>query len=344
MNDASGSVRSARACALLSHRASTVVAMATDVPPSLPSPNGLAQSRWLHNCRMLRAVTGVDPLRWPEADSVEGWNYEWWAVDLGEPDGARLGAADVLKRHDPERCLWPHADAAAAIDSAWPAAAIVTRLLEGPRPLVPVAVRLPSATSVGDAYDLDDDRIELERAAASAKCPTFLSGEPLADWDGELEAVGVGYDPYTLDDVTVGITAWPLHPDDCLGPLNWEFVRGSWPDLAWVPEDESMFERVCRLGPMIDRWCPIPQGSPALARNLGDAYDVLVEAPALDTDWLVHRLSLDALGPSWWCRWCPDSRRKPAPYVVVVAHGTVSCAAHLPNAADHERALYDPPS
>lgn len=100
-----------------------------------------------------------------------------------------------------------------------------------------------------------------------------------------------------------------------------------------------MSERLCRLGPMIDEWCPIPQGYPALAETVADAYDMLVEAPELDTDWLVHRLSLDPHGTSWWCRWCPEHERRPAQYVVGGADGTVSCATHLPNAVDFEQAL-----
>ena len=290
---------------------------------------------------MLHRVTGVDPLRWPEADSVEGWNYEWWAVDFGEPDGARLGVVDVLKRDDPERCWWPHADAVAAIDSAWPTSPIVVHRQAGPKVWVPAAVRLPNPSHISESDDLDHDRYLFERAAASARCATFLTGELFADWHGELDAVGVGYDAHTLADMTVRVTARPLHPEDCLGELDWEYVRGRWPDVTLVCAGETMVGRVGRLGEMVDQWCPIPQGEPAIAHIVARELDVLVQAPELDTDWLVHRLSLDPLEPSWWCRWCPDHERRPAQYVVGGPDGTVSCAAHLPNAAQHEQATYD---
>ena len=295
----------------------------------------------MHNHQILKRVTGVDPLRWPEAELVEGWNYQWWAVDFGEPDGPRLGVVNVLKRDDPERCLWPHADAVAAIDSAWPTTSIATRQSTGPRVWVPAAVRLPNTTGISESDDLDHDRYMFERAAASTKCKAFLTGGPFTDWYGELDAVGVGYDAHTLDDMTVHITARPLHWEDCLGELNWKFVRGTWPDVKLVIEGEMMVDRVCRLGEMVDEWCPIPQGNPALAEAIGHVHDLLVEAPELDTDWLLHRLSLNAVGPSWWCRWCPQHQRRPAQYVTGGPDGTASCAAHLSNAAKHEQALND---
>ena len=313
--------------------------MPTDARTPVPSPTEPGQARWLHNHQILQRVTGVDPLRWLEADSVEGWNYEWWAVDFGEPDGPRLGAVDVLKRDDPERCLWPHADAVAAIDSAWPTSSILIRKPTGLMAWAPAAVGLPTTTGISESDDLDHDRYMFERAAASTKCAAFLSDQPFTDWWSELDAVGVGYDAHTLDDLTVSITAWPLHPEDCLGELNWEFVCGTWPDVKLVIEGEMMLDRVGRLGAMVDEWCPIPQGNPALAEAIGHVYDMLVEAPELDTDWLVHRLSLDAHGPSWWCRWCPEHERRPAHYVVGGPDGTMSCAAHLHKAAKHEHAL-----
>ncbi|WP_420443881.1 hypothetical protein [Candidatus Poriferisodalis sp.] len=315
--------------------------MPIDARTPMPSPTEPRQARWLHNHQILQRVTGVDPLRWFEAELVEGWNYEWWAVDFGEPDGPRLGAVDVLKRDDPEQCLWPHADAVAAIDSAWPTSRILIRQPTGPRVWVPAAVRLPTATGISESDDLDNDWYMFERAAASTKCAAFLSDEPFTDWYGELDAVGVGYDPHTLKDMTVRITARPLHPEDCLGELNWEFVRGTWPDVKLVLEGEMMVGRVGRLGEIVDQWCPIPSGEPAIANIVERELDVLVEAPELDTDWLLHRLSLDAVGPSWWCRWCPDHERRPAQYVVGGPDGTVSCAAHLTNAAKHEQAFND---
>ena len=137
-------------------------------------------------------LTGVDPLRWPEADSVEGWNYEWWAVDFGEPDGARLGAVDVLKRDDPERRQWPHADAVAAIDSAWPTSSILIQKPTGLIGWAPAAVRLPTTTRISESDELDHDRYMFERAAARTRCSAFLTGRPFTAWRSRLDAVGVG--------------------------------------------------------------------------------------------------------------------------------------------------------
>ncbi|WP_419923376.1 hypothetical protein [Candidatus Poriferisodalis sp.] len=315
--------------------------MPKDAPASVLPSAVLSRARWLHNRRILRRVTGVDPLWWPDAELVEGWNYEWWTVDFGEPDGARLGAVDVLNRDDPQRCGWPHADAVSAIDSAWPTGPIAVRRQAGPRVWAPAAVRLPNPSRIGEHDDLSHDRYLFECAAASTKCATFLTDEPFADWHGELDAVGVGYDAHALTDMTVHITARPLHPEDCLGELDWEYVRGKWPDLKLIHEGDMMVGRVGRLGEMIDQWCPFPEGEPAIAELVARELDVLVEVPELDSGWLLHRLSLDPLGPSWWCRWCPEDERRPAQYVVGGFDGPVSCAAHLPNAARHEHALND---
>ena len=208
----------------------------------------------------------------------------------------------------------------------------------GTKVWTPAAVRLPRTSGISQSDDLDDDRYEFERAASRSKCSAFLTGEPFTDWHGELDAVGVGYDARSLDDLTISISAWPLHWEDCLGELNWEFVRGKWPDVSLVLEGEMELDRVFRLGAMVDEWCPIPQGELAIANIVEREFDVLVEAPELTADWLLHRLDLDPLGPSWWCRWCPEHERRPAPYVVVGPDGTVSCAAHLHNAAELERA------
>ena len=280
-------------------------------PASVPPSAQLVRAGRLHNYRMLRTVTEVDPLRWPEADSIEGWNFEWWAVDFGEPGGPRLGLADG------QHCdLKP----------------------DGTEGLGPAAVRLPRTTRISRSDDLDHDRYQIERAAAKTRCASFLSDEPFANWCGKLDAVGVGYDSHTLDDMTVGISAWPLHREHCLGELNWEFVRGKWPDVSLILEGKMILDRVVRLGAMVDDWSPIPEGAPALAEATGYQFDMLAEAPEHDTDWLVHRLSLGAHGPSWWCRWCPERERRPAQYVVGGPAGAVSCAAHLPNAAEHEQA------
>ncbi|WP_419923368.1 hypothetical protein [Candidatus Poriferisodalis sp.] len=112
-----------------------------------------------------------------------------WAVDFGEPDGARLGALDVLKRDDPHR-WWPHADAVAAIDSAWTTSPIVVRQHTDLRIWAPAAVRLPNPGGISDADDLSHDRCLSERAAESTKCATFLTDEPFAERWGELDASG----------------------------------------------------------------------------------------------------------------------------------------------------------
>ena len=304
--------------------------------PSRPEP---AQARWLHNCRMLHTATGVDPLRWPEAGSVDGWHLDWWAVDFAEPGGPRLGIVDVLTRDDPERCTWPHAEAVAAIDSAWPIGPVAIPETTGHSVWVPAALRLPATTQISEDDDLAAERDMFELAAASTRCPTFLSGEPFDEWWGELDAVGVGYDADTFEVVTVQVTAWRLHPEDCLGEIEWEFVRRRPPHGAFTLEDENQLDRVARLGEMVDEWCPFPEGNPALADAVGHAYDVLVEAPELDSHWLLHRLGLDPSGPSWWCRWCFQGERRPAQYVTGGPDGTVSCAAHLPEAAELELAL-----
>lgn len=320
----------------LSLRGSTVGLMPTDATRPLTQPVGPAQARWLHNYRMLHQVTGVDPVRWPDADSVEGWHYDWWAVDFAEPGGPRLGVVDVLTRGDPERCMWPHSDAVAAIDSAWPTGPIAIAESTGHNIWVPAALRLPATAHIGEDDDLDAERDMFELAAAAARCPTFLSGEPFGEWWGDLDAVGVGYDTDTFQIVTVHITARLLHPEDCLGEIEWEYVRRRPPHGALTLEDENQLDRVGRLGAMVDEWCPFPEGDPALADAIGNAYDVLVEASELDSDWLLHRLSLDPSGPSWWCRWCPQDERRPAQYVTGGPDGTVSCAAHLHKAAKLE--------
>ena len=313
--------------------------MPTDAATPLIQPGGPARARWLHNYRMLHQVTGVDPLRWPEADSIEGWQHDWWAVDFAEPGGPRLGVVDVLSPGDPERCMWPHADAVAAIDSAWSTSPIVVRRSTGPRVWVPAALRLPETARIREEDDLEPDRHMFERAAASANCPTYLTGEPFTEWWGELDAIGVGYDPKTPAIVTVHISARRLHPEDCFGEIDWECVRRRPPDGALVLEDENRLDRVGRLGEMVDEWCPIPEGNSALAEAIGHAYDALIEVPELDTHWLLHRLDLDPVGPSWWCRWCPEAERRPAQYVTGGADGIVSCEAHLSEAAMLELTL-----
>lgn len=145
--------------------------------------------------------------------------------------------------------------------------------------------------------------------------------------------------PHTLEIVNVHITAQPLHPEDSLGEIDWEHVRRRSPDSSFVLEDENQLDRVGRLGEMVDEWCPIPEGNPALAEAAGHVYGVLVEAPDLDSHWLLHRLSLDPGGPSWWCRWCPEGERRPAQYVTGAPDGTVSCDSHLHRAAAHEHVL-----
>lgn len=100
-------------------------------------------------------------------------------------------------------------------------------------------------------------------------------------------------------------------------------------------------DRVFRLGAMVDEWCLIPRGEPAIAKVVEREFDVLVEVPELSVDWFGHRLGLRSDGPTWWCRWCPEELRRPAQYVVGGEEGTVSCAAHLPAAAEFERALID---
>ena len=63
--------------------------------------------------------------------------------------------------------------------------------------------------------------------------------------------------------------AQPLHPEDCLGEIDWEHVRRRPPDGSFVLGDENQFDRVGRLGQMVDEWCPIPEGNPALAEASG---------------------------------------------------------------------------
>ena len=201
-------------------------------------------------------------------------------------------------------------------------------------------MRLPSPSRISEAEDLDHDRYLFDRAAASTKCVTYFTGEPFAEWRDQLNAVGAGDDAHALTDMTVHIAARPLHPEDCLGGPDWEHLRGKWPDLKLVHESEALVGRAGRLGDMVDQWCPFPQGEPAIAGIVTRELDVLVEVPELNTDWLLHRLSLDRLGPSWWCRWYPDHERRPAQYVIGGLDGTVSCATHLPNAAELELATY----
>ncbi len=70
---------------------------------------------------------------------------------------------------------------------------------------------MPSTEDIDPMDDVEDARHEFELAAGSTRCIAYCTGEPLTEWCGHLDADGVGYDGHSLEDLSVGIMAQPLH-------------------------------------------------------------------------------------------------------------------------------------
>ncbi len=301
-----------------------------------------AASPQRHNRLVLEQVTGVDPHRWAIGAGLAGWHMDFWEIDFGEAHGTRLGVVDVLKRTVPEQQEWPHAEAVAAIDSAWPAGPIVVGRNSPRRVLKLMMLRLGRMTA--DEFD-EPTRDAYERAADAARCAAMRSGDTLAAGPGDFVAAAVGVNARSGGDDETPVTARQLAREDCIGDIDWNLSQAGGPSYAPSVEavdfgvDET-WELACALGRMVDRWCPIPGGDAVRARAAGAELNVNVKPLTLDVDWFTYRRSLGGSAAVWWCAWCSPKPAQPAPYLVGHSDdGPVCCETHLRQAAAAEIAM-----
>lgn len=288
-----------------------------------------------HNRRILERISGVDPHRWPSATAVGGWQFDWWDVSFAEPGGTRLGAFDITTRRDPRRSECFEAEAVAAIDSAWPTTPIAVRTERGERLWTPQLLRLGRMQT--DDFD-DSVRRIYEAAAAAAGCGAICSGEDLTEGLDVFDAVAVGFDTDSGEPFTVDIEARRVHRDDSIGEVNWDLAAAGWlgyerASTGPLLDAEETWELACALGAMADRWCPLPSGDPQLASSASRHWKVPVSALRLDAEWFKLRRDHAGSDAAWWCAWCGDAERAPAPYLIGEPDGTVCCGAHLDDGA-----------
>ena len=287
-----------------------------------------------HNRRILQRICGVDPHRWPSATAVGGWQFDWWEVSFGEPGGSRLGVFDVTGRRNPRRCDWFEPEAVAAIDSAWPSTAIIVRCEAGERLWTAQLVRLPRMQP--DDFD-DTARRVYESAAAAASCGAICSGDDLVEGLDVFDAVAVGFDTDSGEPLNVDIEVRRVHREDSIGDVDWDLAQAGW--LGYergggpLLDDDETWALACALGAMADRWCPLPSGDPQLASAASRHWKVPVTALDLDAEWFKLRRDHAGGDAVWWCAWCGNSERAPAPYLIGEPDGTVCCDAHLDDGA-----------
>ena len=288
-----------------------------------------------HNRALLERLTGTDPHRWFAADRVEGLQFDWWEVDFGEPEGARLGAVDVRFRLDPEVRNWPFSEAIAAIASAWPAVPMTVAAKGALQRWQPSVLCLPRMDP--DRFDEAEIGEYGDAAQRLGGISTVFNGPEVVAGTDSFDAVASGMDVAGRERIAVGVQASPLHREDCLGEMDWEFLAGL-NDLVWLARSSDRVAALCAaLGAMADAYCPLGAGSPAVASRATHTLGVEVSAVELTVEWFTQRFDHPNGAAPWWCEWCEHPHRPPALYVVGGGpEGTVCCADHFAAAARRE--------